>query len=286
MSTGEKPSTRTLACEELAFAIAAGGSRIQAKSVLPPGTSLTGGGTVLVFLHEGLGSITQWRHFPSALAQATGLPALVYDRCGHGRSAARSGPLGANYLEVEAFERLPEVLAACGIEAPLLVGHSDGGTIALLYAARYPENLVGAVVEAPHPFIEDQTLVGIWRTLHAFDTTSLRERLRAHHGEQVEAMFRSWSEAWLSPAFREWSMVPLLRDIRCPVLAIQGEDDEYGTPEQIRAILEGVSGPAEAMLVPACAHSPHLQARDQVLERIARFIGRIAASRGSRAGRM
>ncbi len=286
MSTGEKPSIRTLACEELAFGIAAGGSRIQAKSVLPPGTSLTGGGTVLVFLHEGLGSITQWRNFPSALAQATGLPALVYDRCGHGRSAARSGPLGANYLEVEAFERLPEVLAACGIEAPLLVGHSDGGTIALLYAARYPENLVGAVVEAAHPFVEDQTLVGIWRTLHAFDTTSLRERLRAHHGDQVDAMFRAWSEVWLSPAFRDWSMVPLLRDIRCPVLAIQGEDDEYGTPEQIRAILEGVSGPAEAMLVPACAHSPHLQARDQVLERIARFIGRIAASRGSRAGRM
>jgi pimeloyl-ACP methyl ester carboxylesterase len=283
MSTGERPSLHPPACEELTFSLAAGGSRIQAKSILPPGRSLTGGAPVLVFLHEGLGSITQWRHFPLALAQATGLAALVYDRRGNGRSEARNQPFGTDYLEVEAFARLPEVLAACGIEAPLLVGHSDGATIALLYASRFPGAPVAVVAEAAHPIIEDATIQGVWRTLHTFENTPLRERLRSHHGPQVEAMFRAWSDIWLSPGFRDWSMVHLLPAIRCPVLAIQGEDDEFGTPDQVRAILEGVSGPAEAMLVPGCAHVPHLQARDPVLARMARFIEPIAANGRSRS---
>ena len=283
MSTGERPLIHPPACEELSFGIPAGGSRIQAKSILPPGSSLTGARPVLVFLHEGLGSITQWRHFPLALAQATGLAALVYDRRGHGRSEARDGPLGTDYLEVEAFERLPKVLAACGIEAPLLVGHNDGATIALLYASRFPGVPAAVVAEAPHPFIEDATIRGVWRTLHAFEGAPLRERLRSHHGAQAEALFRAWSDIWLSPAFREWGMVHLLPAIRCPVLAIQGENDECATPDQVRAILEGVSGPAEAMLVPGCAHVPHLQARDPVLARMARFIEPIAANGRSRS---
>ena len=277
MSTGEKPSTRTLACEELAFGIAAGGSRIQAKSVLPPGTSLTGGGTVLVFLHEGLGSITQWRHFPSALAQATGLPALVYDRCGYGKSEAWARPPDPAFLETEACQRLPEVIAACGIEAPILVGHSDGATIALLCAARFPGLPLGVLAEAAHPFVEDQTIRGIWRTLRSFETTPLRDRLQRHHGAKVDTLFRGWTGVWLSPAFRDWSMVHLLPAITCPVLAIQGEDDEYGTPDQVRAILQGVSGPVEGLLLPGCAHAPHHQARDQVMARMEAFIEGIVA---------
>ena len=282
MSTSERPSIRPPACEELSFSIAAGGSRIQAKSVLPPGSALTGGRPVLVFLHEELGSITQWRHFPLALAQATGLAALLYDRLGHGRSEARDRLPGTDYLEVEAFERLPKVLAACGIEAPLLVGHSDGATIALLYASRFPGVPAAVVAEAPHPFIEEATIRGVWRSIHTLESAALRERMRSHHGSQAEALFRAWSDIWLSPAFREWSMVHLLPAIRCPVLVIQGEDDACATPDQVRAILEGVSGPAEALLVPGCAHVPHLQARDLVLAGMARFIEPIAAGSRSR----
>ena len=277
MPIGTKPPAHPPACAELGFGLLAGGMRIQAKSILPPGTALTGNQPTLVFLHEGLGSITQWRHFPLALARATGLPALVYDRCGYGKSEARPAPMDRCFLETEAFERLPQVLAACGIEAPILVGHSDGATIGLLHAARYPSVPLGVIAEAAHPFIEPKCIQGIWRTLHAFETTQLRDRLRSHHGAQVDAMFRNWSDVWLSPAFRDWSMVPMLPEIRCPVLAIQGEDDEYATADQVRAILEEVSGPAEGLLVPNCAHVPHFQARDQVLARMAQFIAPLAA---------
>ena len=239
MTIGEKPSIRAAACEELGFGLSAGGFRIQAKSIQPPGTSLTGTGPTLVFLHEGLGSITQWRGFPMALASASGLPALVYDRVGHGKSQARTGLLPPSYLETEAWERLPEVLAACGIQSPLLVGHSDGATIALLYGARFPAGTVAVVAEAPHVYVEPAALQGIWRTLRAYETTPLRERLRAHHGDRVDALFHAWSQVWLSPEFRDWSMTGHLPALTCPVLAIQGEEDEYGTPDQSGRCLQG-----------------------------------------------
>jgi len=264
--------TLPLPVEELTFSIRCCGLRLQAKTILPPCTGLTGHRATLVFLHEGLGSISQWRSFPLALVRATGLPALVYDRCGYGGSDPLARPPDPSYLETEAFERLPEVLAACGIESPILVGHSDGGTIALLHAARYPQGSLGVIAEAAHVFVEEVSLQGIWRTLHEFETTQLRERLRAHHGDKVDAVFRGWSEVWLSPAFQSWSMEELLPGIRCPVLAVQGEEDEYGTPAQVDAILQGVAGPAQALLIPGCAHVPHFQARERVLDGMARFI--------------
>lgn len=273
----ENGSGRAPACEELGFGIQAGGMRIQAKSILPPGTSLTGRWPTLVFLHEGLGSITQWRHFPLALARATGLPALLYDRAGYGQSQSPARPMGPSYLETEAWERLPEVLAACGVEAPILVGHSDGATIALLYACRFPDAPLAVIAEAAHPFIEAQTIQGIWRTLHAYETTPLRDRLRGHHGARVDDLFRAWSGVWLSPGFRDWSMVHLLAAIQCPVLAIQGENDEYGSPDQVRSILQGVSGPAEGLLLPDCGHVPHVQAREPVLARMAQFLHPLVA---------
>ncbi|MGA2082201.1 MAG: alpha/beta hydrolase [Holophaga sp.] len=277
MSTGERPSIHPSACEELTFGLLAGGHRLQAKTILPPGTSLTGSGPTLVFLHEALGSITQWRGFPLALASATGLPALVYDRLGHGKSEPRPLPLAPGYLETEARERLPEVLAACGIEVPFLVGHSDGGTIALLYAARFPRAPLAVITEAAHVWVEAEALQGIWRTLRAYGTTPLRERLRTHHGDRVDEVFHAWSDVWLSPAFRDWSMVGLLPALTCPVLAIQGEADEYGTPDQVRAILEAVSGPAQGLILPGCAHVPHFQAKEEVLDGMVRFIREVAA---------
>jgi pimeloyl-ACP methyl ester carboxylesterase len=281
MSTGERPSIQPTDCEELAFGLVAGGLRLQAKSILPPGTSLTGSGPVLVFLHEALGSITQWKSFPLALASASGLPALLYDRVGHGRSEPRTRPLDTSYLETEAWDRLPAVLSGCGIESPILVGHSDGATIALLYAARWPSAPLAVIAEAAHVFVEAAALQGIWRTLRAFETTTLRERLRVHHGDQVDAVFRAWVDVWLSPAFRDWSMTERLPDISCPVLAIQGEDDEYGTPDQVRAILQGVSGPSRGLLLPGCAHAPHFQARGRVLEGMAGFIREALARSGA-----
>jgi len=272
MTIGERPSSPASACEELSFALRAGGLRIQAHSILPQGTSLTGPGPTLVFLHEALGSITQWRHFPAALSAASGLPALVYDRLGHGKSEPRTTPPGTTYLETEAWERLPQVLAACGIEHPFLVGHSDGATIALLYAARYPGSPVGVIAEAPHVYVEEAALRGIWRTLQAYEATPLRDRLKFHHGDQVDAVFRAWSDIWLSPAFRDWSMTGQLPAITSPVLVIQGEDDEYATPEQVRAVLGGVSGFARGLLLPGCAHVPHFQAREEALAAMARFI--------------
>jgi pimeloyl-ACP methyl ester carboxylesterase len=259
-------------CEEIAFDIRVDGLRLHAKSILPPGQPRTGNHATLVFLHEGLGSITQWKHFPQALVRATGLPALVYDRCGYGRSESRPRPLDPSYLEVEAWERLPQVLAECGVEAPLLVGHSDGATIALLYAARFPTVPLGLVSEAAHVLVEPISLQGIWRALRAFETTNLRDRLSTHHGAKVDDVFHGWSDVWLSPAFRDWSMVPLLPGITCPVLAIQGERDEYGTPAQVRAITEGVSGPASDLLIPDCGHAPHFQAGERVLAAMTRFI--------------
>ena len=283
MSKGTRPSDRGSACAELGFTIPCDGLRLRAKSITPPGTALTGPGPSLVFLHEGLGSIGQWRGFPLALAQATGLPALVYDRAGYGKSDDPRDPPDPSYLEREAWERLPRVLSACGIEAPILVGHSDGASIALLYASSGPGALLGVVAEAAHVFVEDLTIQGIWRTLHAFETTSLRERLKAHHGDRVDQVFRRWSDLWLSPAFRPWTMIHHLPGIRCPVLAIQGADDEYGTPDQIAAITQGVSGPVQGMVLGGCAHVPHLQAKERVLAEITRFVEGI---RGQEQGRV
>jgi len=191
-----------------------------------PGTDLTGPGPTLVFLHEGLAASPQWRHFPLALAQATGLPALVYDRCGHGQSQARPKAMDATYLETRRSNSCRRCWPPCAIEAPILVGYGDGATIGLLYAARFPEAPLGVISEAAHPFIEARCIQGVWRTLHAFETTTLHDRLRTHHGARVDVLFRGWSEVWLSPGFRDWTMVAHAARGPLPGLAIQSEDDE------------------------------------------------------------
>jgi pimeloyl-ACP methyl ester carboxylesterase len=261
-----------VACDEVAFDVEAGGRRLRAKAILPPGTELTGSKAALVFLHEGLGSISQWRDVPLALAQATGLPALVYDRYGYGKSESLHEAQDPSYLELEAQERLPEVLSACGIQAPILIGHSDGASIALLFAAAFPEVPLGVVSEAAHVFIENVSIQGIWKTLHAFETTPLRAQLARHHGDKVDSMFHGWSDVWLSPDYQEWTMLDRLPSITAPVLAIQGMDDEYGTPAQVEAIMSRVQGPAHALLLPECGHVPHFQARGRVLGSIQTFI--------------
>lgn len=229
-------------------------------------------GPVLVFLHEGLGSTGQWKDFPVLLCGRTGRPGFVYDRLGHGKSDPMSLPRDPRYLHEEAFLALPETLEDQGIEKPFLIGHSDGGTIALLFAARFPGRVSAVITEAAHVFVEDVTLEGIRKAVDLYGKTDLPKRLSAYHGANTEGVFHGWADTWLDPRFRDWNMVRELPDVRCPLLVIQGEGDEYGTAAQVKAIADKTSGPAQAWLVPDCGHIPHLQAKEAVLLRMASFI--------------
>jgi pimeloyl-ACP methyl ester carboxylesterase len=228
---------------------------------------------VLVFLHEGLGSITQWRDFPDELAAACALPALVYERYGHGGSDPVTLPRPDDYLEIEADQALPDLLAACGIERPILVGHSDGGTIALLFAASRPDVPLACVTLAAHVLFEPETRKGVAGVMATWERDpGFRQRLARHHGDRTQAMFLGWAETWLREERRSWSMLHRLPAIRCPVLAIQGDDDEHGTPLQVEKITSLTAGPADALMIPACGHAPHLEARPLVQERIRSFV--------------
>lgn len=259
------------------FDIEAGGHRLRARRI----GAWKGEAPVLVFLHEGLGSISQWRDFPEVLARACGLPALIYDRQGHGGSEPVRLPRPPDFLDREAERVLPEVLAACGIARPILVGHSDGGTIALLFAAAYPDRPLACIVEAAHVVLEDVTLRGV-RGVQArwLSDPAFRDRLARHHGANAETMVRGWAETWTGDAKRGWSMVDRLPAIRCPALAIQGEADEHGTNAQVEAIVSGVSGHAESHLIPGCGHVPHHEARGVVLGRMRRFVRTVLARSG------
>ena len=249
--------------------LVAGGHRLRIRRFRTPDE--TAETPTLVFLHEGLGSITQWRDFPRTLAAAVGLPAMLYDRFGYGASEAREGPQDPHYLAREA-RTLPEVLAGCGIRRPVLVGHSDGGTIALLFAAMDPEVPLAVITEAAHVFVEDEAVAGVARAAAAYRATALRDQLRRHHGDKVDSVFAGWAEVWLDPGHKAWRMEDRLKAIQAPVLAIQGADDEYGTPAQVDAIVAGVSGPAQRLLLPGCGHVPHFQATDRVLPAMAGFL--------------
>ena len=225
----------------------------------------------LVFLHEGLGSIAQWRDFPGALCEAAGRPGLVYERFGYGGSAPP--PPGARtprYLHVEA-DRLVGVLDALRIARADLVGHSDGGSIALLAAARAPGRFGRLATIAAHVMVEEATLAGIRAAAEAWRTTDLRVRLQRYHGAGTEALFAAWAETWLSPPFRNWNIEGELKLLTAPLLALQGERDEYATPAHLDRIKAAVGGPCVNWLVPAVAHHPHLQARDEVVDRLAAF---------------
>ncbi|TFZ05816.1 alpha/beta hydrolase [Ramlibacter henchirensis] len=235
-----------------------------------------GGGQAapLVFLHEGLGSVAMWREWPARLCEATGREGIVYSRRGYGASepvpdVRNAGRLKPDYMHGEAYEVLPALLAAMGIRtAPVLVGHSDGGSIALLYASRHP--LSACVVMAPHVMVEDISIHSIELARDAYLEGGLRERLGRFH-EDVDVAFWQWNDAWLDPAFRAFDIRTECRSITAPVLAIQGADDAYGTLRQIEEIAP-TSGPFEMQVLPQCGHSPHRDQPDSVTERIAAFL--------------
>lgn len=228
----------------------------------------------LVFLHEGLGSIAMWRGFPARVAEVTGCAALVYSRYGYGGSDVLEAPFGVDYMHREAQDALPELLARLGIERPILVGHSDGASIALIYAGTH-EAVHGLVALAPHVFVEDVSVRSIAQAKVAFETTDLPQKLARYHVD-ARRTFYGWNDIWLRPDFRRWNIEAFLPRIRCPVLAIQGVNDEYGTMAQIEAIAAQVAGACEVVKLDACGHSPHRDQHDATLAAVARFVARVA----------
>ena len=227
----------------------------------------------IVFLHEGLGSIAMWKDFPARVVEATGCKALVYSRYGYGQSDALSAARRVDYMHEEAQKALPEFLEKLDVQAPVLLGHSDGGSIALIRAGTSPGAVAGVIAMAPHVMVEDRAIAGIKATKHAYDTSDLREKLSRYHASPDSA-FRGWSDIWLAPDFRAWSIEEFLPDIACPVLAIQGENDEYGTLEQIDRIARGAAD-VELLKLGACGHSPHRDQPDKVISAVKTFIDRM-----------
>ena len=230
-------------------------------------------GPTLVFLHEGLGSIAMWRQFPQRLCAQLGLRGLVYSRPGYGQSTPRAPDehWQPDYLDHQAEQVLPALRAALGLQSPVwLIGHSDGATIALLHAARFPEQVAGIVLMAPHIDVEDKAIAGIEAAVQAYQQGDLRARLARYHAD-VNSAFGGWAGAWLSPAFRSWNIHARAATLRCPVLAIQGEGDEYGTLAQIDGIA-AAAPQTQCLALPDCGHSPHLAQPDVVIAAITRFV--------------
>jgi pimeloyl-ACP methyl ester carboxylesterase len=227
----------------------------------------------LVLLHEGLGCVGMWRDFPLLLARATGCRTVVYSRLGHGCSDPLDAPRQHYYLHDEALVYLAGVREALDLAEPVLVGHSDGASIALMHAGACGPSVAGVVAMAPHEFVEEITLEGIRAAVEGWEASGLRQRLERLHRDPA-GVFRAWHETWLDPAFRGWNIELYLPGIRCPILAIQGYDDEYATMAQLDAIAAGAAAPprVEQLRLADCGHAPHRDAPEEVLSAIASFV--------------
>jgi pimeloyl-ACP methyl ester carboxylesterase len=231
---------------------------------------------LIVFLHEGLGSVAMWRDFPATLCEAIGARGIVYSRPGYGKSTPRpqDEKWGVDFMHVQACDVLPALLKAVGVDAsrerPWLFGHSDGGSIALIHAALFPQNLAGLIVVAPHIFVEDVSVTSIAQTRETYLQTDLRSKLARYH-DDVDSAFWGWNDIWLDPAFRAWSIEALLPQITCPLLAMQGVNDEYGTMAQIDGIARAVRH-TQLVKLADCGHSPHRQNPQAIIDVVTRFI--------------
>jgi pimeloyl-ACP methyl ester carboxylesterase len=232
------------------------------------------GRPTLVLLHEGLGSVSMWRDFPQQLALASGCPTLVYSRHGYGQSQIVTEPRGVEYMHDEALDVLPELLDSLGIDNPVLVGHSDGASIALIYAGGSHRPVRGLILEAPHVFVEDLTVESIAAAKRLYAETDLAAKLGRHHADP-DATFRGWNDIWLHPGFRDWNIESYLPKIFSPVLVIQGADDQYGTLAQVDAIGRGVSGPFDRLVLENCRHSPHRDQAEATLAAMTEFVARL-----------
>ncbi len=248
-----------------------------------PGRS---GSTTIVMLHEGLGSIALWKDFPELLAARTGCSVLLYSRYGHGNSDKLMEKRPVTFMHHEGEVVLPELLEKLPIERPILLGHSDGGSIALIFAGKHPDAVRALILEAPHVFVEDLSVASITEAKVNYQSTELPQKLARHHAH-VDATFWGWNDIWIDPDFRSWNIEEYLAAIRCPVLCIQGEEDEYGTIAQVEAIKAQVPQ-TEIVMVPNCRHSPHRDQSEQTLERMVEFVTRLdtlkLSSRTKRSG--
>jgi pimeloyl-ACP methyl ester carboxylesterase len=229
------------------------------------------GKPTLVFLHEGLGCVSLWKDFPDKLAKALGCPAVVYSRLGYGQSdGLNAGTVhrrNARFMHDEALTALPALLDTLGVHNPILVGHSDGASIALIYAAASGRPVTGLALMAPHVFVEAVTVKSIARIAETYEVSDLRQRLAVHHAH-VDDAFRGWADIWLSPTFRTWSLGAEVQALRVPTLVIQGEDDEYGTLAQVDAISGSAPGPVTRCVLAKCRHSPHRDQEKAVVEAV------------------
>jgi pimeloyl-ACP methyl ester carboxylesterase len=230
----------------------------------------------LVFLHEGLGCVALWRDFPARLAAATGCGALVYSRLGYGKSDPCELPRPIRFMHTEGLDVLPRVLATAGIKECILIGHSDGGSIAIVYAGGTPAvPLKGLITEAAHVFCEQLSVDSIEAARVQYERHELRARLRKYHGTNTEYAFRGWNDVWLHPDFMQWNIEEYLPGIRVPMLAIQGVDDQYGTTAQLLAIEEQTGPLTETLLLPDCRHAPHVEQEQATLDAMQAFIQRL-----------
>ena len=250
---------------------AAGGAMLEGQCHGPsPAQART-----IVLLHEGLGSMGLWRDFPHRLAAATGMGVFAYSRRGYGHSDTVALPRPLDYMVREAVEVLPDVFSAIGFRQGILLGHSDGASVAALYPAHVADHRVrGLVLMAPHFFTEPQGLAAIAAARDAYESGELRARLARHHGD-VEAAFRGWSDAWLDPGFAAWNIEDALDYIRVPVLAIQGEADPYGTAAQIEALRTRLYCPLEAVMLAGGGHAPHVSHPAETLAAVTDFLARL-----------
>jgi pimeloyl-ACP methyl ester carboxylesterase len=226
----------------------------------------------IVFLHDSLGCVKLWRDFPHKLAEVTQCNVLIYDRLGYGRSEPMSThKRPTNYLELEA-DILNDLLNNLNIDNIILFGHSDGGSIALIAASKYPKKINGLICEAGHVFVEDLTLKGIYEAIKAYESTNLPERLAKYHNNNVDTIFKAWSETWTRNDYRNWNIEHFLPKIICPLLFIQGESDEYGTLAQVEKTINQISGKSEKFIIPNIGHSPHKEAPKNVLDKVIDYI--------------
>ena len=247
----------------------ANGRRIEYR-IVEPGGRRGQRDSMLVLMHEGLGSVSMWKDFPDALAAATGLGVLVYSRYGHGASAGLDGPRQVDYMHQEALSVLPQILTVLDIDQPVFVGHSDGASIAIIHAGG-GHGAAGMVLLAPHVFVEDITLDAIAVARRSFVAAGLEERLARYH-DHPHSMFYGWNDIWLTPEFRDWNIEAYAEAVSAPLLLIQSEKDPYGTLAQIDVIEQRANGPVQKRVFPGSSHSPHVDCRKETICAIREFV--------------
>jgi len=258
---------KTVAYHKQTLVLSVGGHRLEVLRI----RGRREGTPELVLLHEGLGSVSHWKNFPERLAGATGCPVTAYSRYGSGNSDVLTGSRSVRYMHDEALQALPDLVSQLQIENPVLVGHSDGGSIAIIYAGTH-DRVRGLVLMAPHVFVEDLSVASIAEAKEKFETTNLPEKLARHHRDATRT-FWGWNDIWLHPEFRKWNIEQYLPRIKCPTLVIQGMEDQYGTMAQVDAIRKQSGGPVEVLVLEECRHSPQRDQPEKVLEALAKFVG-------------